>query len=233
MIGCYIFVKMKIKRLFSKIPLWIFCIVMIIFFYAGLAYPIQTDYWLVKNGIIIMILEFISIFSTIILLSASSAEAEKKLGVQVSGLLAEKLPRKVNYWIIFVVIMIMALFFTSFYNIWLFFYFLVSNGIKFFGFKQMKITKQINDSVRAFGVTIISLILSAIIGFISSFFIGIFFHDQLDLLYDYQKSIFSGFAAIEVFAMWGILYFALLIFFDWYADYWETKTGKPFVRTYK
>jgi len=43
----------------------------------------------------------------------------------------------------------------------------------------------------------------------------------------------TGYASFEFFIMWGIIYFILIIFFDWLAPIWEAKTGKPFVRTYR
>ena len=58
----------KIKKTLSKIFFWIFCISMILSYYVGLAYPIETNFWLVKNGVPIIILELLSIFATISLL---------------------------------------------------------------------------------------------------------------------------------------------------------------------
>jgi len=206
---------------------------MILFFYIGLAYPEQTNYWLVKNGLIIMILEFMSIFSMILLLVIANKDAEIQLGVEVKGILADRLSNRTNYFIGLICVMIMALVFTSFFNIWLFIYFVISSVVKFIAFKQIKATLQINETIKSIGITLISLILSGIIGFISSIFLSGVFQDQLSLLYKYHSSISTASASIQVFAFWGILYFAFLIFFDWFADFYEARTGKPFVRTYR
>ena len=224
---------MKIKSILLKLPFWIFCISMILFFYIGLAYPEQTNYWLATNGIIIMILEFISIFSMILLLVIANKNAEIQLGIEVKGILADRLPNRTNYFIGLICVMIMALVFTSFYNIWLFVYFLISSIVKFVAFKQIKTTSQTNEKIRSIGITIISLIFSAIIGFILSIFLCGIFQEQLALLYEYHSSVSAASASIQVFVFWGILYFAFLIFFDWYADFYEARTGKPFVGTYR
>ena len=113
---------MEFKKIFSKTPLYTFCIVMILFFYTGLVYPEQTSYWLVTNGIQIIILEFISIFTTLLLLVITNEEAEKMLSVQTSGLLSNKISKKNGYLITFIAVIISALFFSLFFNIWLFIY---------------------------------------------------------------------------------------------------------------
>ena len=127
---------------------------------------------------------------------------------------------------------------TFIYEIWLFAYFVISNIVKFLGFRQYTTVVNQKASYRAYGVTGISLLFSAFIGLSSSFFLSHFFSYQLTLLQNAQQKMFensglTGFVAIPVFAFWGIFYYILLMFFDWFADYSNFKTGIPFVRTYK
>ena len=192
----------KLKKILLKTPFWIFCTFMIFSYYKGLMYPEQTNYWLVKNGVPIMLLEFLSIFSVILLLPTSLIE--KHMLIKEAGLLANK---KIGRWIFLIAIMCMAFFVTFIYNILLFFYFLLSNTVKYLAFIQIKTSKEGNETMKSFGVMVISVVLSFLLAFVFSFFINSIFSHQLYLLNQFEEDVFQksgvvGGSNLGFFAIW-------------------------------
>ena len=136
-----------------------------------------------------------------------------------------------------IVVFLMAFVFLFIYSIWIFIYFLASHAVKYFAFKQITTSEETNRAVNAWGGATLSLILSGLIAFFFMGFTHSIFSKQINLMNTYHSEILSnagatGFASFEFFILWGLLYFIMLIFFDWFADFSEKKTGKPFVRTY-
>ena len=229
---------MEFKSIYQRIIFWGFCISMILFFVIGAIYPVETNYWLVANGVPIFIIEFISIFSMLFLLVLTNKKAEERLNIQVSGVIGSRVSKKTSYLVALVCVFLMAFFFLFVYSIWIFIYFLASHAVKYFAFKQITTSEETNKAINAWGGATVSLILSILISFFFSGFIGSIFSEQIALMNEYHGKILSnagatGFASFEIFILWGILYFIMLIFFDWLAPVWEEKTGKPFVRTYR
>jgi len=229
--------EMKIKRLFPKIPFCIFCISMILLFCNGLAYPEETNYWIVTNGVVIMFLEFISLFSTVTLFNIAEDKIKKQLRMQF-----EEKPTKeryfridlyVNYFALFVT-MFMALYLSYLYNIWLFIYFIITNAVKFYGFKQTKTISELNEKNKYIAVSLITLILSSSFSLVLLEFVGSYFHNQLILLQEVHNSMFPSVdVSIGWLVFWGIFYFIFILFFDFLIDYWEYKTGKSFAKVLK
>jgi len=229
---------MELKSIHQRIIFWVFCISMILFFYIGAMYPVETNYWLVTNGVPIFIIEFLSIFSILMLLVLTNKKAEERLNIEVSGFIVSKYSKKTGYLIGLICIFLMAFFFFYIYSIWIFGYFLLSHAVKYFAFKKITTVEETNKAINAWGGATVSVILSGLISFFFSGFTGSIFSEQITLMNEYHREILSnagatGYASFEFFILWGILYFIMLIFFDWLAPVWEEKTGKPFVRTYR
>ena len=227
--------NMKFKIQPSRVVFWIFSVVMFCLFLTGLIFPEKTNYWIVLYGIPIMIMEFFSIFSTIILLLITNEDTEKFISVQTSGLIADKFSKKTNYWIAFTLVCIMTFTFSIFLGITFFLYFIVSSFIKYIGYRNIDSETQTKGALKSFGVQVLSLILGGLAALPLSALFGMFFSRQISLMYAFHQNLLeqqghTGYAAVGVFAFWGMSYFILLITLDIFADYWEEKTGKPFVR---
>ena len=223
-------------RLYQKIPFWIFCISMFLFFILGAMYPVETNYWLVSNGVPIFLIEFLSIFTTVFLLVIANKEAEKRLNIQVSGILGSRMSKKTSYIVGLIAIFLMAFVFLFIYSIWIFAYFLLSHAVKYFAFKKILTKEETNRTLNAWGGATVSLILSSILSVILMGITHSIFSEQIILMNEYHSQILSnagvtGYASLEFFIMWGIIYYAMVVFFDWIAPIWEEKTGLPFVRS--
>jgi len=220
---------MKIKSLLLKLPFWIFCVSMFLFFYMGTMYPEETNYWIGANATPIFIIEFISIFSTLFLLLLTNKEAEKQLNVKVSGLIGSKVSKRTSYLVALTSVFLMAFVFLFVFSIWIFAYFLLSHVVKYFAFKQIKTATQTSDAIKSWGVSLISFLFAALISAFSMDFTHSLFSEQISSIYQYGP---DSLQSIEFIIFWGFLYFAFLILFDLLADVWEAKTGLPFVRSY-
>jgi len=161
---------MKVKSIHQRIIFWGFCISMILFFVTGAMYPVETNYWLVSNGVPIFIIEFISIFSILFLLVLTNKKAEEQLNIQVSGVIGSRTSKKTGYIVGLVGVILMAFFFLFIYNIWIFMYFLASHAVKYFAFKQISTAEETNKAINAWGGATVSLILSGLISFFLSGF---------------------------------------------------------------
>jgi hypothetical protein len=219
---------MELKIIYQRIIFLIFCISMLLFFILGAMYPVETNFWLVSNGVPILIIEFISIFSISLLLVITNKKAEEHLNIQMSGIFGSIVSKKTGYIFFLICVFIMAFSFLFIYSIWILLYFLISHLVKYFAFKQSSTTEETNRAINAWGGATVSIILSALISFFLSSYTYSIFAEQITLMNEYHQEILSnsgvtGSASFEVFIMWGILYFIMLIFFDWFAPIWEKK----------
>ena len=188
------------RKLLLKIPFWIFCISMFLFFYIGTMYPEETNYWIEFNAIPIFIIEFISIFSTLFLLLLTNKEAEKQLNVKVSGVIGSKISKRTNYLVALITVFIMAFAFLFVFSIWIFAYFLLSHVVKYFAFKQIKTTAQTSDAIKSWGVSFISFLFAALISAFSMFFTYSLFSVQIFLINQHGSELVQN---IEFFILWG------------------------------
>jgi len=227
---------MDLKQLIFKIPFWFFCIFMFYLFVTGILHPVETNYWIVSHGIPIFIIEFLSIFTTLLLLVFASDKADERLNIEVYGPFGSLASKKPSYLIGLILLFIMAFVFLFIFSIWIFAYFVVSHVVKYLSFKNIRTDKETNDAINFWGASTVSFLLAALISAFSMGLTSSIFSEQIKLISQNSRELFenaggTGSVSIEWIILWGILYFIMLIFFSWLSDYYENKTGKPFVRT--
>ena len=204
---------MSIWNVVGKIPIIVFSVFMAALYINGLLDPVGTNYWIAREGIIIMILEFCSLFAASVAISLGSNEG---------GILP---------WLPILAIFPLAFFFAAHYNLWLFVYFSASTLAKTFTIIKSYEIGDGNKASRFAGVSILSLLLSVFIGIGLSKLLSGYFAENLNLIYEFHNSFTSAEAVIEIFVFWGITYFVMLPIMDIASTYYENKTGKPFVKT--
>ena len=123
-------IRIDSTQLLSKIPFLLFSAAMILFYYTGLAFPEETNFWLVSYGFPILMLEFLGICVIVLLLSIINKENQKRM--PILGL---------------IVIMLMAFAFTALFNIILYLYFLISTGIKYVAFKKFRTLQRLPNEL--------------------------------------------------------------------------------------
>ena len=194
------------KRMASKGPFWIFCVVMIFLYYDGLAHPEKSDYWLARFGFAVLILEFLSVFVVVTLL-------------EVTGKASYERPRSVPLFVI-VLVSFLAFAFSWLTDIWSFVYFLLAIPTKFIAFRKMKTAEESREKLRSAVVSGSSIVLSALVGVLLAQKYGSAFHAQSQLLGQYLVDSHSTFGAqtnpdfLVFIGFWGMLHFALSILFD-------------------
>jgi len=190
---------MKIREVFLKIPFFVFCFSMILFYSYGLLYPQETNYWIAQFGLPILFLEILSLF---VFISLSIFDYDPYMGS-----------------ILFIAIVLIAFFFTFFFNILVFLYFLLSIFIKFFAFKK-KITIEENDEdLGGFGVTTLSWFIAIFIGVVFSSILNNFFPNQIEIINKYIiEQLPTGVHIIGNFGglipLWGVSYFSCSMIFN-------------------
>jgi heme/copper-type cytochrome/quinol oxidase subunit 2 len=182
---------------------------MIYFYDQGLADPIKTDYWLVNFGLIILFLEFITLFVVVIFLRIQDpAESKGQL----------------IFWLIIMIIMAFA--FSAFQNIVLFGYFLLSVAIRFVLVRKKPSTDQTTGETRWIMITAAAIVLSVMVAVVFSSSLVYSYSSQIDLLRDYIQNhgSFGGKASGMIpenpafIAVWGIFYFLFQILFTIIAE---------------
>jgi hypothetical protein len=227
---------MKERIIFKKIPFWLFAILMIILFYVGIAFPENTNYWLVKNGMGILILEFLSFFSFNIIYSLQVESSDDWNERSILNKEDSKKAGKILSWFFLFVIIIVALGFTYYINIWLFLYFILVNVIRYFAFLRIKTDVQANKSLDFIIIQMMTLVISGFIALPLSEFFREVFSNQVRLLEQFFQNLLiesdkSGYANIEFFAAWGIFYFLFLFLIDMIIVSYEINTGRTFILT--
>ena len=178
-----------------------------VLFYLGLAfyfvysfiYPVETNYWLANNGLLIMILEFLSIF--VVLLIASILNKKTEGWTKTNGD-----PR-----IIAIIVIIIAFVFSySLENTVLFGYFVVSSIVKILQFREQK--DMVNEGKQV-SISLIIMILTIFPAIIISNLIP--FPEQISLYKEYFESLpgVGNGAFIDNaggIALWGLFYFGLM-----------------------
>jgi hypothetical protein len=173
---------MKLKGIIQKIPFWVFCVYMSFNYYNGLLYPEQTNNWVENVGIFILVLEAFSLFYFLL---------------SLPGPVLSKISPNGNTNIKDRIIILTSITFMTFVflfitnHILLFFYFMLSNVVKYFSFRQIKTDSEINQAEIYFGTTIVSLVFSVFIALAISYFIN-----------------------YDVIGLWGLIYFLSLIFWN-------------------
>jgi hypothetical protein len=185
------------KRIYKKIPFWIFSILFALYFFISLIFQGQTDHWLANQGIHILVLEGYGLFSLIMLLSIA--------GLRLSGHKLYSLIT-VPFWILLMIFFYAVYDYSKDYTLWLLLFFVFSNFIKFINFIRSE--ENFAGAWKCFYVTFIAFIASA---FIVIFPTAFFFGAGNNLAY---------------YSMWGVLYFVLLIVVDLISDYYEQKPSK-------
>ena len=189
-------------KILSKLPLWIFTIFMIYFLYSCISNPAQFNYWLGKNGFLLLILELLSGLIIIFLLALLNRNAAKKLGITVRFMGREidysnsSFPKN-KYRIIFLVpivsLIITSLIFSAIVDIWLSLFFIITISMKFLNLRRIKSIEEINLVRKSFLITIYS-----------------WFFSSIPAVFVF-KSANDGFLYIGI---WGILYYAFFVIFD-------------------
>lgn len=194
------------RQMASKGPFWLFCMVMILLYYNGLAHPEKSDYWLARFGFAILILEFFSVFVVISLL-------------EMTGKASCERPRGVSSFVV-VLVSLLAFVFSWLTDIWSFVYFLIAIPTKFIAFGKMKTTEESREKLRSAVVSGSSMVLSALVGVFLAKKYGSAFHAQAQLLGQYLVDSRSSFGAqtdpdfLVFIGFWGMLHFASSILFD-------------------
>ena len=206
---------MHIRKIISKIPFLIFNIIMMFYFYNGFVNPEKTDYWLTQNGFPILLIEFYGVIATLILLQISSKMYRKQIEKQTGQNISKEA-------LIFSLIIVISVIFsiTYFFNIQLFFYFIISISVKGLAFRNIETDKQINEKLKFVIITILSWILSVTITWLILSQMAHLLSSQMrfKLTEDYGNLFFL---------LWGVLYFVFLILFEIGGDVYEIKRGKP------
>ena len=191
---------MEIKIVLKKIPFWTFCILMVILFLTGIAYPRQTDYWIIKNAYPILMFEFLSIFTTVFLLGFRINKDKIAIGfvLSLSLLIAYTIAKD--------------------YNIWLILYFIVSIVVKYIAYKRIESIFKATKILENVMISAVPFLFSAMLGLMTSPVIKNVYSRQIDLIikseqeliqkHDYSE---NGIAFIVA---WGITYFILACLFD-------------------
>jgi len=192
---------MKLYHTISFIFYMIFSLVMIFLFYNGLMYPEETNYWIITFGLPILILEICSLFVPILLANMI-------------------MYRSYDGWPLYslIVIMVIAFCFTYFFNIILFFYFLLSSIIKFIVFKNKKNQEDFDEAIGGLGITAVSILISMIVATILITLFSDFFSYQIQLIEEFIYSQIPPNVEIVgnmeyvlggLISFWGILYFSI------------------------
>jgi len=202
---------MQIKRFVSLIPFLIFCVIMISFFYNGFLYPIESDFWIVRFGIPILVFELCSIFVILFFLSITGED-------------------KSFNWAIFLSTFVFPLFFcfavSFFYNIFLFPYFLLSIFIKYLGFRKIKNF----DDFPGLTITSLSLLFSMVIGGVFESYLSKSYPAQSEIIVDYiinnmpvegDNTITGSFVVL-----FGFFYFSFQIIFTLIYEIFHNKKRK-------
>ena len=190
---------MYIKNFILKIPFFIFCFIMILFYYNGLLYPPETNYWITQIGLPILFLEILSIF---VFISLSISDYDSYMG-----------------GILLIAILLIAFFFTFFFNILIFLYFLLSIAIKFIAFKKKRNVEEADEGIGGLGVTALSWLIAIFIGAVFSPILNNFFPNQIEIINEYiLEQLPTGVHITGNFGgmipLWGISYFSCSIIFN-------------------
>jgi hypothetical protein len=194
------------RQIISKGPFWIFCVVMALLYYNGLINPEESEYWLARFGLAILILEFFSVFVVIALL-------------EITGKVSYERMSGVSVYVI-TVVSVLAFAFSWLTDLWSFVYFLLAIPTKFIAFRQIKSPDESRERLRSVVVSGGSIVLSALAGVFLAMkyegafhteaqFLGQYLIDRqasFDTTMDGRFLIFVGF--------WGMLHFSLSILFD-------------------
>ena len=205
---------MKNKKIIKKISFFAFSFIMIIFFFVGLAYPEETDFWLVKYGFTLLILEVVS-----------------------SGFLIFSLPslskKKIDLFLIigFIFYLGFALPFAAYSNILLVPYFIVSGSIKYFYFNKKDVKDELRRRIGTIFFTAFSFSFSIVCALLLSPLLTNIFPTQIELLKNVFVNLGGGSGDIAenpgIIALWGVFYFVFLMLFDLILHKFKSKTETP------
>lgn len=188
---------MKKERVLSLI----FSTGMALYFIYSFFYPRETGFWLLRNGFPILMLEFFSVFTVLLvadILKKKTGWVSKSKGNAKLGLL---------------LILAMAFGVTYAFNVLLFFYFLLSTGIKFFECRSKK--DMVSEAQQA-GLSGAVFIASAFVSLVFGPLMKIFGTQISE--YQLWGSIPGMSGAIVdnpgVLALWGFFYFTCMAAFS-------------------
>ena len=166
-------------------------------------YPVESDFWLIKNGFLILIIEFFSLFIIVFLSDfwqERQSRSEHKTIHPLVGLCA---------------VLLMTSIIIIVFNPLLLLYFLVSIGVKFFRFRSetSRSTIAMNQVY-----SVIFLVLSAFATLLFSQ-IMLSFSDQIIAYRSFFESLPGKMSGAVVdnpgfIAMWGFFYFIFLSIFE-------------------
>jgi len=188
---------------------------MVFLYYTGLINPKPTDFWLIRYGFPILILEFLSVFSILIL----------------PNLINNGFKDKVSLYVLFT-ILLMAFVLTININIFLFLYFILSIFIKYFVFKKQKVSVGFMNDFKGIMVTTFAFLTSLSLAFVFSSSLINIYPDQIEILKQFiieevkvniKGEIFNNPSLV---ALWGMLHFAFLFIFTLLIDFSNIKRSK-------
>ena len=221
---------METRQIRSKISLWIFSVVMILFYYMGLAYPKQTDFWLVRYGFLILFFEFLSLFVIVLVLMMAGEE----------DITLKPFKWIHTNWIpIFFLglIIFMAFAASSIFNFLVFPYFLLSIAIKYFAFKKINTVKGTDEKM----IGVLRGVLASMLSLCPALFLPIPFLSTVRDTFSHQTDILAKFILENMppshgnistgdipvwIALAGIIYFISFPLFDSIISFYELKTGR-------
>ena len=192
---------MIIKSIVTQVPLWVFSLTMIGFYYIGLVSPEQTNFWIVHYGYPIIFLELLSLFAYVMV----SHIAEYK----------EYFSWSMGFLIILVII---AFSFTYLFNIVVFFYFLLSLGIKYISLRRIGDDDKLEADL---ATPALSWLCAVCIGLVCSPLLRNFYSRQIELIEQYVKNVLlpgvqitgniAGVYLGGIIALMGIVFFSCTI----------------------
>ncbi len=180
---------------------FLFNIAMALYFVYAFLFPESTDFWLVKDGIAILILEFLAVF--VILITATALGKDSGWTYEGPALNTH------SFWLLLAAILSMALMFSVVLGVWvLFVYFVLSLGVKALQMRGQPDAKA--EGLRAAYATLFLLLGAFGAVFVSPLLAG-FFPDSVASLSEALPT--NGFDADgeavnpAFIALWGAFYF--------------------------
>lgn len=193
------------KRIYTKVPLFLFNVLLIYLFFNGLLQPEKTHYWIVIFGIPILIFEASTLLIVEPLMYLSQGEQYR---------------REALIFLILVVIAISSISFA--FNIQLLFYYFVSIIVKYLSFRAIKDLSDIKKKFLSLEVVYRSLVWAIIPAGVLSLTVGYrFFLSQATKLSNYVVerhlptfNVLHHPLYVLFVTFFGICYFLFVIVFD-------------------
>ena len=189
---------MKIKSVIPKVTFILFNAIMIYYFIRGFLHPVETNFWLVRYGFLIILME---LFCAPAILAIH--EIKKKKRIELFGFLL-------------IIILFPLLFSFGYGNYKVFLFFVLTILSKFFLIKSENYEKDVKLSV------------SVMIAFMIGAFLSSIFLTKTVNIFAHQQELFASVNGVFInnpvqILIWGVLYYLLLTIFQMF-DLWKIES---------